>query len=68
MERLIKDWSIVAGEAVTVEQIGAAWYGFCSELGALRLFFHFNACVRNERTKAGWSDNMKTWYFRIETC
>jgi hypothetical protein len=59
--RITHDWVQVAGEPVRVEQIGGAVYGFTSELGALRLYHKFRGAGR-----AGYSENLKTWYFSVE--
>ena len=63
--KLQNDWTKIAGETVTVEKIGGAFYGFCSELGALRLFHKYQ--IVDGRAKAAYSENQKTWFFRLET-
>lgn len=63
IERLARDWSQYAGEAVTVEQISGAFYGFCGELGTLRLFKKY----RNTKgTDCGYSVNLNSFYFVLE--
>jgi hypothetical protein len=61
--RIKKDWTRIAGEPVEVEQIGSCIYGFCGELGTLRLLKEFR---RNEKADAGWSANLAKPFFRIE--
>lgn len=63
--RLTADWSKIAGEKLKVERIGGAFYGFCSELGALRLFYKYRYSV--DKAKVLYSDNQGTWVFRLET-
>ena len=58
--RTARDYSKIAGEIVTVEQISGAIYAFGSELATLRLF-------RVMPTKRqGYSVNLKKFYFSIE--
>lgn len=62
--RTTTDWIKIAGEPVRVEEIGGSLYGFCSELGALRLFHKYQ--IVDGRAKAAYSENQKTWFFRLE--
>lgn len=64
--RVEKYWSEIAKETVRVEEIGGAIYAFCSELAALRLF-HKYRYTDESRIHANYSENMKTWFFRLET-
>ena len=58
--RTARDYSSIAGETVTVEQISGAIYAFGSELATLRLF-------RTMPTKRqGYSANLKKFYFCVE--
>ena len=60
LSRVGSDWTRIAGEAVTVEQINSTIYGFCSELGALRL---------GNRMSAGrveFSKNLGTWFYAMD--
>ena len=59
-------WSVVTNDETDVENIGGTIYCFTSEIGALRLFREYNKMSRNERTDMGYSQNRKTWYFRLE--
>ncbi len=57
--RLARDWTAIAKETVTVEQIGATFYGFASELACLRLYYKYRYTdtdtIRVERNPcSGW--------------
>jgi hypothetical protein len=67
IKRVADDWAQIAGESVEVEFISGTFYGFCSELGTLRLFKKYNAFSRNLGNDAGYSANLKRFYFRLET-
>lgn len=64
INRITKDWTAIAGEPVEVEEIGGSYYGFCSELGALRLFHKY--AITDGRAKAAYSPGQKSWFFRLE--
>lgn len=64
IERTAKDWTNYAGEPVKVEETGGAIYGFCSELGALRIAYKYRNS--GDKAKAAYSENLKTWFFRLE--
>lgn len=57
----------IAKECVEVEQVCATVYGFASELACLRLFREYNRMERVLSTNMGYSENMQSWYFCIET-
>lgn len=61
-----KDFIEIAKEPVTVEFIGGTIYGFTSELGALRLFHRYNAAAHVAGCTAGYSQNLKQWYFSLQ--
>jgi len=65
INRVEKDWVAIAKEAVTVEQIGGAIYAFGSELAVLRLFHKYRHSDLNS-IHANYSENMKTWFFRLD--
>jgi len=65
-KRLAQDWNTIAGETVTIEKIGGGIYGFCSELAALRLFHKYNIGAHCGASRAAYSENQKTWFFRLE--
>jgi hypothetical protein len=54
------EYSRIAGEPVTVEQIGGTIYAFGSELATLRLF------RKMPNMRQGYSENMKTFYFSVD--
>lgn len=56
-QRVVTEWSAIAGETVKVEKITDAIYAFCSELGALRLE-HKMKCGH-----ADYSTNLGTWFY-----
>lgn len=64
VRRTERDWSAIAGEPVRVELIRGTIYGFCSELGALRLANRYRLSNR-DRVKADRSPQYG-WFFRIE--
>lgn len=61
--RLQRDWDKMAGEQVSIEQIGGAIYAFCSELGALRMFHRYNS----DKARAAFSKPRNSWFFSLET-
>jgi hypothetical protein len=66
LARLTAEWSAKAGEPVTVERIGGAFYAFGSELAALRLAYAYRHTAP-DKVRATWSENRKSWFFRLET-
>lgn len=65
ISRVEKDWIKIAKEIVKVEQIGGAMYAFGSELAVLRLFHKYRH-TDESRIHANYSENLKTWFFRLE--
>lgn len=61
--RTSREFSQIAGVPVTCEQIKGTMYGYCSELGALRLFHKYS---NPKKCRAAYSENLRTWYFSIE--
>lgn len=61
--RITKDWHKLAGENVVVEQTGGALYGFCSELGALRLCMKYRTL---ETARVAFSENLGSWFFSFD--
>lgn len=59
------DWRIIAKEDVKVEFISGTYYGFCSELAALRLEHKYG--TSSGKVAAGYSANLKSYYFKLET-
>ena len=60
LARTARDYSKIAGEIVTVEQISGAIYVFGSEIATLRLF----RAMPSKRQ--GYSENLERFYFSIE--
>lgn len=58
--RVTKDYSKIAGETVTVNQIASGLYVYASELGTLRLF------RKMPNMRQGYSENLKVFYFCVE--
>lgn len=54
-----------AKETLSVEQISGTLYAFGSELACLRLARAYQNC--GDRAAADYSENLETWYFRLET-
>lgn len=65
MNRAKSEFEKHAKEALEVRDIGGAVYTFGSELACLRLFYVYRNC--GDRAFAGFSENLKSWYFRLET-
>ena len=57
------DWEDIAGEDLTVENIGGTLYAFGSELASLRLLAKYRHCAHAD---AKFSVTRKSWYFRLE--
>jgi hypothetical protein len=54
-----------AKETLELKELGGAVYAFGSELACLRLFYVYRN--RDARAVSGFSENLNTWYFRLET-
>jgi hypothetical protein len=69
LTRTQRDLSSLAKEPVTVEAIGSAIYAFGSELATLRLFAQYQSSgsIYNDKARCGYSDNLKTFYFVLNT-
>jgi hypothetical protein len=66
--RVAAEWSgLAGGEPVEVEYVKGTFYGYTTELGALRLFHRYNRKVRNTGTRADYSANLQTWFFALDT-
>lgn len=67
LARVGKDWAaIVKDEPLDVDQVGAAIYGFSSELGALRLFHKYRGAAALDKCRMGFSENVNSWYFVLD--
>lgn len=53
-----------AKETLAVEDIAGTIYAFGSELACLRLLSAYREC--GDAVKAAYSENQKTWFFRLE--
>lgn len=65
LNRAKTEFEKYAKETLEVRDIGGSVYAFGSELACLRLFYVYRNC--GDRANSGFSDNLKTWYFRLET-
>jgi hypothetical protein len=65
LKRAKVDLEQIAKETLELDQIGGAVYAFGSELACLRLFHKYRYC--GDKAATGFSENLKTWYFRLET-
>lgn len=63
LSNLTSGWSKLAGEKVTIEWIKGTYYGYCSELGCLKLEHDYN---NRPKAEASYSKPKKTWFFRLE--
>lgn len=61
IDRVQNEWSKLAGEPVTVENIDLDFYAFGSELACLRLLNKFKNSP--DEMKVEFSANKKTWFF-----
>lgn len=65
-KRLKSDWQKMAKEAIDLQIISGTPYAFCSELAALRIANKYPKQVFEGTAKAAFSENLKTWFFRLE--
>lgn len=63
IEATQKDLENICKENVQLEVICETIYAYCSELASLRLL---KAYRKSENADAGYSENLKTFYFRLE--
>jgi hypothetical protein len=54
-----------AKETLELKDLAGAVYALGSELACLRLFYVYRHC--GDRAVTGFSENLKSWYFRLET-
>ena len=62
--RVTADWIKIAGEAVEIENRSGTYYAYGSEIACLRLAYKFRCS--GDRIAAKFSENLKTWFFRLE--
>jgi len=65
LKRVKQQWEETAKETIEVEQIKGAIYGFGTELAVLRIEHGYRGS-NPEKVRAGYSENMKSWYFVLE--
>ena len=65
-KKLKSDWQGIAKEAIDLQFISGIPYAFCSELAALRIANKYPKQVFEGTAKAAFSENRKTWFFRLE--
>jgi len=63
IESLKTDLNKIAKENIEIEIICDTIYAYCSELASLRLL---KAYRKAENANCGFSENLNTFYFRIE--
>ncbi len=64
LKRAKADFEKYAKEELELKELGGAVYAFGSELACLRLFYVYR---NSNRADSGFSENLKSWYFRLET-
>jgi hypothetical protein len=68
IEKRVSDlWSQITKTKVQAEYSKGDISCLCPELAALRLFYYYNKTARDKKTKMGYSTNLKSWYFILET-
>lgn len=64
-QRVVSDWSQMAGEKVAVDVLGGCLYGFASEIACLRLAYQFRH-MKPHAYRAEYSTNRASWFFRLD--
>jgi hypothetical protein len=67
IDRMKNDWLAIAKEEINVEYIDGAIYAFGSELAILRLFHNYSYSGDVDSIDSNYSENLKTWFFRLDT-
>jgi hypothetical protein len=62
LHRTQQEWEMIAGCPVDIEYIKGTFYGFCNELGALRLEHKYKA----PNARAAFSKSHDSWFFSLE--
>lgn len=65
-KRIKADWQEMAKEAIDLQVISGTPYAFCSEIAALRIANKYPKQIFEGKAKAAYSENRKTWFFRLE--
>lgn len=63
LKRVAADWTQFAGEPVRIEHIKGMLYGFCSELGALRIEHRYNLPRKRGRAQKSATEG---WVYVLE--
>ena len=63
VENLKRFWTKIAKEAIRMGYTPGAIYGYCSELGILKILNEYRF---SEKAKIGYSKKYSSWYFRLE--
>jgi hypothetical protein len=69
--KLEKDWSLIAGEKVSVIFMsdvddGGDYYGFCSELGAYRLYYKYKLYDNTAIGITHYPGYENKWFFSLQ--
>ncbi len=64
IQRVKTNWENISKEVVKVEFISGTLYGYCTELASLRLLKAYRG---TDKSDCGYSENLETHYFRLET-
>lgn len=64
-EKVKAEFEKYSKETLEVKELGGAVYAFGSELACLRLFYAYRKSF--DQIDFGFSENLNTWYFRLET-
>lgn len=65
IQKAKQEFETHAKETLDVQSLSGALYAFGSELACLRLANTYRSS--GDRADSGFSQNLKTWYFRLET-
>jgi len=65
LNRTKTEFEKYAKETLELKELSGAIYALGSELACLRLFYTYRNC--GDRAVTGFSENLKSWYFRLET-
>lgn len=65
LNRAKTEFEKYAKETLELKELGGSMYAFGSELACLRLFHSYRYC--GDSAAFDFSENLKSWYFRLET-
>ena len=63
VENLKRFWTKIAKEAIHMGYAPGVIYGYCSELGVLKILNEYRF---SEKAKIGYSKKYSSWYLRLE--